>query len=302
MCVDILLASYNGDRYIEAQILSIISQSFKDWNLIIHDDGSSDNTIVIIKNMMRMDDRIKLIEDGVRCGTAAGNFMHLLKYSTSSYCMFCDQDDIWFDNKIEIMLTAMRKHSEDIPLVIYSNSYVWSPNLGITGKATFTYPENMQQFLFLNSGMQGCVSIFNKRMKEYLLDWKYSCAMHDHLLHLFGLALGKVEYLHLPLMLYRQHDYNVTGYTAVTKNNFKRIFINNTLPVVSREHYSVINDFYNGYLNQISSSDVKLISDFLSFPSKGKIKILLKVIFDKFQLFDSTLRLVLKIAVRPYIN
>jgi len=302
MCVDILLASYNGERYIEAQILSIIYQSFKDWNLIIHDDGSDDDTIAIIKNMIRMDSRIKLIEDGVRCGTAADNFMHLLKYSISPYCMFCDQDDIWFDNKIEVMVAAMRKYSEDIPLVVYSNSYVWNPNSGVTGKATFTYPKSMRQFLFLNSGMQGCVSIFNKRMKEYLSNWEGSCTMHDHLLHLFGLALGKIEYLNIPLMLYRQHDHNVTGCTAVTKNNFRRIFINNTLPVVCREHYDVIDDFYNRYLDKISSSDAKLMSDFLLFPLKSKIKILLKVISDRFQLFDSTLRLILKIIVRPYIN
>ncbi|MDE5676246.1 glycosyltransferase family 2 protein [Phocaeicola sp.] len=302
MCVDILLASFNGEQYIEAQILSIISQSFKDWNLIIHDDGSDDNTIAIIKNMIKKDNRIKLIEDGVRCGTAADNFMHLLKYSVSPYCMFCDQDDIWFDNKIEVMLTAMKKYSEDIPLVVYSNSYVWNPNSGITGKATCTYPENVRQFLFLNSGMQGCVSIFNRRMKEHLLDWKYSCVMHDHLLHLFGLTLGKVEYLNLPLMLYRQHDHNVTGYTAVTKNDFKRIFFNSTLPVVCRKHYDVIENFYDTYLHKISSSDAKLMNDFLLFPSMSKIRILLKVIFDRFQLFDSTLRLVLKILIRSYIN
>lgn len=302
MCVDILMASFNGENYIESQIFSIISQTFKDWNLIIHDDGSNDNTIAIIHKMMVLDKRIHLVDDGVICGTAADNFMHLLKYSNSPYCMFCDQDDIWFDNKIEIMINAISKISKDVPLVVYSNSYVWDPYKGITGKATFTYPKNLQQFLFLNSGMQGCVSIFNRKMKEHLLNWKGFCAMHDHLLHLLGLTLGKVEYLRLPLMLYRQHGHNVTGYTAVTKNEFRRISTNKTLPVVDRRHYDVIENFYSRYSDRISISDMRLLEEYLSFPSKSKMKIVLAVIFNRFQLFDSILRLVLKIIIRPYIS
>ena len=121
--VDILLATYNGELYIETQILSIISQTFKKWQLLIHDDGSSDTTIFIIKKWAAIDNRIKLIEDEVKTRNAAKNFMHLLKYSTAEYVMFCDQDDIWFDNKVQLMFDTMSQlhHKSYIQTLMYGN-------------------------------------------------------------------------------------------------------------------------------------------------------------------------------------
>ena len=120
-----------------------------------------------------------------------------------------DQDDIWFDNKIELMISHFSKLDNNVPQVIYSNAYVWEPNNGIKGLATLTFPKNVESFLFLNSGMQGCVSLFNDKMRNFLFQWEDICAMHDHLLHLLGLTLGKVSYLDVPLMLYRMHQNNV---------------------------------------------------------------------------------------------
>ena len=199
--VDILLATYNGELYIETQILSIISQTFKKWQLLIHDDGSSDTTIFIIKKWAAIDNRIKLIEDEVKTRNAAKNFMHLLKYSTAEYVMFCDQDDIWFDNKVQLMFDTMSQLPQDVPQVLYSNSYVWKPVRGILGKATLTFPNDLECFLFLNSGMQGCVTMFNAAVRDLMLRWEGDLAMHDHLLHLIGLAMGNVTYIHTPLML-----------------------------------------------------------------------------------------------------
>ena len=106
--IDILLATYNGEKHIKAQILSILAQDNENWNLIIHDDGSTDNTINIIKGFCAIDNRINLIEDNIRFGNPANNFLHLLKKSTANYIMFCDQDDIWFDNKLSLMYSEIR--------------------------------------------------------------------------------------------------------------------------------------------------------------------------------------------------
>ena len=90
--VDILLATYNGAKYIRSQIMSIICQSFEDWRLIIHDDGSTDETVAIIKRIV--DPRIVLIEDEKKFGNPCGNFLYLTQFIESPYAMFCDQDDI----------------------------------------------------------------------------------------------------------------------------------------------------------------------------------------------------------------
>ena len=71
--IDVLMATYNGARYIESQILSIVCQSYKDWQLLIHDDGSKDNTLAILRKWSQIDDRIKIIDDGIICGGAGFN-------------------------------------------------------------------------------------------------------------------------------------------------------------------------------------------------------------------------------------
>jgi len=299
--VDILLASYNGEHHIEAQILSIVGQSFKDWRLLIHDDGSTDSTVQIVKKWSEIDKRIWLINDGKQYGSAPANFMHLVKYAEADFVMFCDQDDIWFDNKIEIMLNAIKNKEQGVPQVVYSNSYVWKPNEGILGKATHIFPKNIEQFLFLNSGMQGCVSIFNRSMAKILANWdKEECAMHDHLLHLAGLTLGEVEYLPTCLMLYRNHENNVTGETRTSLNKYREMLVKKT-SVVDIKHYNSVSDFFLIYKSFLKKHDHQKIKLFLDFPNQKYFKRMFGVITNGFQL-HSRFRLFMKLLLRPYIN
>lgn len=302
MKTDILMATYNGSKYIESQILSLLSQTYKNWKLIIHDDGSTDSTLDIITKIAATDRRIMIIEDNVKCGGAAANFMHLLQFSTSDYIMFCDQDDIWFDNKIELQLTAIQARNNEIPQVVYSNSYVWIPNEGIKGLASLTFPRKINQFLFLNSGTQGCVSIFNSAMREVLISYKGRLAMHDHILHLTGLCLGEVEYMPVCLMLYRNHENNVTGATATKSTDIKKILKNNNLPVVDKNHYNSIMDFYTIYNSRIKAIDKLHIELYLEMPNIKNANRLFIIIKSDFQLFNSRLRLIVKLFLRRYTN
>lgn len=83
--IDILLATFNGASYIRSQIFSIISQDYTDWRLIIHDDGSTDKTVDLIKELASYDQRIRLIEDNVTHLGPGANFMHLLNFSDAPY-------------------------------------------------------------------------------------------------------------------------------------------------------------------------------------------------------------------------
>jgi len=302
MQIDILMATYNGAKYIESQILSILSQSHKDWLMIIHDDGSQDDTIKIIKNYESIDSRIVIVEDGLLFGNPGKNFMHLLQFSKADYVMFCDQDDIWFDNKISYQLEKIKRRNNKIPQVVYSNSYVWFPNEGIKGKATLTFPKCISQFLYLNSGMQGCVAMFNRSLCDALKSYKGSLAMHDHILHLAALSLGEVEYISQCLMLYRNHDQNVTGGTATSSVDIKNILRNSSIPVVDRKHYNAVFDFYEEFKLHIDQKKIQKIELFLNAPKLNPLYRLFTVFKANFQLFDSRFRLMIKILIRPYIN
>lgn len=298
--ISILLATYNGEKYIKSQIYSIIMQSYQDWILIIHDDGSTDNTINIIKSFD--DKRIVLIDDDIICGGAAQNFMYLTRFVESDFIMFCDQDDIWFDNKIALMIDFFITKDHSKAQVLYSNSYAWKPEEGIEGLSTYTFPKSIQQFLFLNSGIQGCVAIFNKKMCKILSNWDKQLLMHDQILNLAGLLLGEVSYLHVPLMIYRKSGENLTGETIVKKNDVNRIIQNKYSPVVHKEHYDVVLKFYEKYKDQIGEKNLRLIEFYIKMANQGLFNRLLSVLKNDFVLFDSKLRLIIKIILRPYIG
>ena len=210
--VDILMATYNGEAFVEEQVQSIINQTYTDWRLLVHDDGSTDKTMEILHRLAEKDERVVVIEDGVQRLGVARNFIHLVKQSTAAYCMFCDQDDVWLPNKVEKMVHAIEQYNQGIPQVVYTNAFLWSPDRGIiSDKNTLTYPTTLRQMLFLNTGIQGAAAIFNRAMCEVIEQPLSFYAMHDHVLLLAGICFGEVHYLHESLMYYRQHENNLTG-------------------------------------------------------------------------------------------
>src|SRR6476661_5807360 len=130
--VDILMATYNGEKYIENQLLSLIAQTYKSWTLYVHDDGSTDGTLSIIEKYQKIDSRIIIIEDNIIFKSASKNFVHLIKHSKNNYTIFCDQDDIWFESKLESLFLEISKYNH-LPCAVFCNGYAYSQNEGIIG-------------------------------------------------------------------------------------------------------------------------------------------------------------------------
>lgn len=303
--IDVLMATYNGEQFIDAQISSIVSQSFQNWKLIIHDDGSSDNTINIIKKWMQNDSRIVLIEDGIKCGGAAKNFLYLTKFSDAPYCMFCDQDDIWFNNKIETFYKSISDKPTDIPIAAYGRTYLWKQEIGIMGIAGWdAFPYNLKQFICENAGIQGCSSICNKAAIEYLKHYTGRIAMHDHLLNLVVLVFGYAIPIHTPLMLYRQHTANVTGSSSYNFPLYRRILksLIHVNPVIDNLHYNAIKDFYDNYKEVIDASKCKDLELYLKMPYKNRLGKIKTVLNRGWSRNGSKLKLIFKIILHPYIN
>lgn len=108
--VEILLATYNGEKYLETQMDSILAQTFQDFQVIIRDDGSKDRTVEIVRGYeARYPGKIRLVTDDAVCGNPASNFMQLLKYATADYIMFADQDDYWLPEKVEVSLREIKR-------------------------------------------------------------------------------------------------------------------------------------------------------------------------------------------------
>ena len=300
--VDILVATYNGEKYIRAQLLSLLFQTHANIRVLVHDDGSTDKTCEIIREIARVDSRVVLIEDGVRCGGAGKNFMHLLKFSKAEAVMFCDQDDIWFDNKVSEMLEVLQEKDPRIPQVVYSEAYAWYTDRGIDGKAMATHPRDLRRFLFLNGAFQGCATIFNGAMRRELARWQGPLWMHDHTLALIGLTMGEVTYMPEALMLYRRHPDSVTGGSALRSTLRTAFVTHRQSPVVCQGAYDAVRLFLIIYGRKLSQKNRELLSEYLAMPEKSFLGRALSIVRNGFMLHGSTAELLIKLVLRPYMK
>lgn len=208
--VDILLPTYNGEKYIKDQIESILNQSHSNLKLIIRDDGSKDNTIDIIKDFRSKDDRVILIEDHDGNLGLVKSIEKLLTISDAEIVFFSDQDDYWMRNKIELFI--QHYDTPELPVLIHSNCYVTDSELNIKGSFLQNISGNkgLKDSLF-NYFVQGSSSMINKKLKDYLLPFPDDVYVHDRYFHIISEIVGKRIYMNTPTMYYRQHGGNLIG-------------------------------------------------------------------------------------------
>ena len=299
MTVDIVMATYNGAKYIKPQILSILAQTYSDWKLLIHDDGSSDETITTIKELQKLDERIVLIEDDEKFGNAGANFLHTLKFSTAPFIMFCDQDDIWFESKIELHLNKIK--DQKIPYAVYSNGYTYNGQIITSQNFINFHRTHLKDSLFLNGGIHGCCVMFNKALLDiFNNNLPPYVFMHDHFITMAAVTFGKMEYIDKALMLYRQHDRNVTGNVVLSPTARIKTFLDSDNPVLEKRHYQANESFYQHFNNQLSASQKELFIGYLEYPKVTKIQRLLTIL--KFQFKSKNVStLLLKTLIRKAI-
>ena len=152
--IAILMATYNAEKYLHAQIDSILSQTCKDWHLFIHDDGSKDNTMVILRAYAdNYPQEITLLDYPPQHG-AWRNFLSMLNKVESNYYMFSDQDDVWLPEKIETEYKAIKKledkEGKNKPIVVYSDLIVTDSELNTISpslwKIAGIYPQLINSF------------------------------------------------------------------------------------------------------------------------------------------------------------
>jgi rhamnosyltransferase len=299
--IDILLATYNGEKYLDTQISSIVNQTYKEWILYIRDDYSSDNTEKIIKKWASLDNRIKIINDKDGNIGIGENFLHLLKHSTADYICFCDQDDYWFENKLDVLHNAIKEKSLNIPILIIHAIASWSYPLNTMKSVIGKKIKKLEDFLFLNGEFQGCASIFNVKLKNYLLSIQGYVWMHDHYMSLIALTFGEVVYDDNVLILYRQHKDNATVHILTNKSRllWTELIKNKNVPVVYQLSYNDVDNFFRIFEKQMNSCKKKILQNYLSFPGMTFLKRFIGISFSQFSLGNKGhFKLVIKLLLR----
>jgi len=219
--ISVYMATYHGDKYLKQQIDSIFTQSNQDWQLLIRDDGSSDNTISIIQDYMaRYPGRIRLIADKQRHLGASLNFGQLLEYTDTEYIMFSDQDDVWLPNKIELTLDAMKAAEQiyhDRPVLIHTDLKVVDFDLNTIADSMWSYQKlfpdigNDLNKIMAQNVVTGCTMIINRKARDVSIPIPAEAIMYDWWVALNVARFGKIVYLSLPSIFYRQHSENKIG-------------------------------------------------------------------------------------------
>ena len=227
--IAILMATYNGEKYICQQIDSILSQTCKDWELYIHDDGSTDNTIAAVESYVeKYPDKIHLI-DGKSTGGAKYNFFYMFGQVEAPYYMTCDQDDVWLEKKIELtydkMLTIEDK--ADISCLVYPELRVVDSELNTIADTMSGYQSldchkrTINQFILQNS-VTGCTMMVNRALRDKMLRITDidNTIMHDWWAALVAAQFGKTAFIDEPTILYRQHGDNSLGALGINKLSY----------------------------------------------------------------------------------
>ena len=215
--VVVLLAVYNGEKYLREQIDSIINGSYKNVKIVLSDDESSDSSLDIIKEYAERFDCIEHYESGRKFGSAAKHFMHLLcKYKNEDYIMFCDQDDVWDKDKIALTLGVMKKN-EGGPRLVHTDSEVVNEYLEISSVSyhkMLSLKDNMKfaQRLIENN-VQGSTAMLNGELARVCATEDNRIVMHDWFCAVVASAVGEIIYIPRVTMKYRQHGSNVVGAT-----------------------------------------------------------------------------------------
>lgn len=219
--VEILMATYNGGKYLHEQLDSILQQSHSNIYILISDDSSTDNTLQILEEYKnQFPDNIHILPNLNKKLGIIGNFSYLLENSKENYIMFADQDDVWLPNKISSMLERMKcyesLHGKNTPILIHSDLTVTDEKLNVISPSLWDFQKINPNLSSLNrilveNTITGCASIFNKTLTKLITPIPPNATLHDWWLGLVASALGKVYYMEQQTVLYRQHGNNVLG-------------------------------------------------------------------------------------------
>ncbi len=219
--VIILLSTYNGEKYLEEQLESLIAQEGVTTEILVRDDGSTDSTTAILDEWQQRGLLKWYSTTNVGC---CKSFINLLETAADdAYYAFCDQDDVWLPNKLKLSMDKMaatEKKNPGKPVIIHTDMNVVDENLKIIHESFWRSsglrPDILKTFPYLCTcnSVNGCTILMNAQARKLILE-KYveqKTIIHDVISALTVAYYGGIiDYIDTPTMLYRQHSNNVVG-------------------------------------------------------------------------------------------
>jgi glycosyltransferase involved in cell wall biosynthesis len=274
--VNVLISTYNGEKYITEQIDSIKNQTYKNIKIYVRDDGSTDNTKQILEKLMKNGDITYMAGENVRWGRS---FLQLLQLSNDGdYWAFCDQDDVWFPEKIEYAVEWLEKQNENEPCLYHSSYYLMDESLtkklGVYTKPNyeFDFRRSLTDCLY-----QGFSMVFNKKLRELMLMGDINnISSHDWWACLLVTKFGISTFDERVTSYHRRLDTSMSG--GGLKGKLK--WFKNTLQNKDSDINNVAREYVKTFESVTDKEDLKLVGLFVN-DKYSLIKALKKTFYPK---------------------
>ena len=287
--IAIALATFNGAQFLPRQLESLAAQSHTDWHLFVRDDGSEDETVLCLERFAaRYPDRVSLIRDGLGRLGARGNFSAVMGYIPMRYIAFCDQDDVWRQDKLARTFLEMRRlvstSPKGMPLMVHADrrlidaegceitpSYWRSRALSPRG---FRHRESYYAFCLA----AGSTMMINRALLDMALPVPEAARMHDCWIELVAHAFGRVRALDEIVLAHRRHGANASGATknvdsVQARNVFARaVRLLSNLDrqrAVYRLYFEQATAFRARFSGHLSPCAARRLDHFLSLPERS---------------------------------
>lgn len=280
--ITVLMATYQGARYIREQLDSILAQTVADIRVLITDDHSTDGTDRIIKEYEEQyPERITCLHFDTSSGGAAANFGRLFRQISEGYVMLSDQDDIWFPYKAERLLTQIKKMEAEfcsnMPLLVHSDMQVADEKGRPIHASFFEYqhvvPERKRlNQLLVENNVTGAAVMVNAVMLPYLQNIPADCSMHDWWLALVACCVGKIGWVEEPLYLYRQHGTNTLGAKTQLEQYVSRVSREEQVRENYRKMFHQADQLQKQLEPKLTAEQKQCLQAFLSLPQKSRIE------------------------------
>lgn len=289
--ISIVLAVYNGERFLRDQLDSILNQTeVQICEIIIVNDGSQDDSLRIIESYRDDSDLIKIIDNKINSGVNQA-FKTGAQLASGNYIAFSDQDDIWLVNRLSNSLKKLNEIEVDhLPCLVFSDLEVIDEFNNILYPSFWKLhkikPKKNSFYTLLYGNMgTGCTFLINNTMKDYLLKMPIETYLYDHWLILVASAFGKWSFINRPLIRYRMHLNSVTDKSKVTlkkviQNMLEASFNSKTNFLLSQLDQA--NLFKKSFYYELAESDQKKLLYFLGLISASGFK---RKINSKFRFF-----------------
>ena len=280
--ISILMGTHNGEKYLQAQLDSLLNQTYNDFTLWISDDASTDKTWDILHAYANLHpDKIKITRKEKNTGNAKYNFLSMMTQIKDDYVMLCDQDDVWLPQKIEKTLAKMQeteKQHPGTPILVRTDMKVVDRDLktiNLSYRKAMCSNFNRTGFnqVLIQNSFAGCTAMYNRPLAEIINQEPDYCIMHDWWLELVASAFGRITQVDEPTILYRQHGENEIGAKDVRKLSYKvnRLINYKEIKKAIQITYTQAESFLRCYEEQLTEEKKDIAQKYCAIPKMKKV-------------------------------